>query len=268
MNTLAITHRTTYRYDQPVTFAMQQLRLTPKSHNGQRILDWDITVSGGELQLEFEDEHRNRVQLCNVDTYATEIVIESRGTVQLEETNGILGTHGGYVPLWLFKRDTGITRPGKTMRALVKEIGSEGLPLDRLHALSEAIRDSVSYETGQTGADWTGEEAAVAGRGVCQDHAHIFVGCARMMDIPARYVSGYLMMDDRVEQDATHAWAEAYVEGLGWVGFDISNGISPDTRYVRVATGLDYNEAAPIRGTRFGAGEEELDVTVSVQQQQ
>ncbi len=268
MNTLVITHRTTYRYDVPVAFAMQQLRLTPKSHNGQRVLDWDITVTGGALQLEFEDEHRNRVQLVNVDTYATEIVIESRGTVQLEETNGILGTHGGYVPLWLFKRDTGTTRPGKTMRGLVKEIGSEGVPLDRLHALSEAIRGSVAYETGRTGADWTGEEAAAAGHGVCQDHAHIFVGCARMMDIPARYVSGYLMMNDRVEQDATHAWAEAYVEGLGWVGFDISNGISPDTRYVRVATGLDSNEAAPIRGTRFGAGEEELDVTVSVQQQQ
>ena len=63
---------------------------------------------------------------------------------------------------------------------------------------------------------------------------------ARALEVPARYVSGYLMMDDRVDQEATHAWAEAFVEGLGWVGFDISNGISPDPRYVRVATGRDY----------------------------
>jgi len=115
--------------------------------------------------------------------------------------------------------------------------------------------------------DWTAEDALEAGHGVCQDHAHSFIACCRYMDIPARYVSGYLMMDDRIDQDATHAWAEAYVEGLGWVGFDVSNGISPDTRYVRVATGLDYAEAAPVSGTRFGSAGEALAVQVQVQQQ-
>ena len=87
------------------------------------------------------------------------------------------------------------------------------------------------------------------------------------MGMPARYVSGYLMMDDRVAQDATHAWAEAHVDGLGWVGFDVSNGISPDRRYVRVATGLDYTEAAPVRGRRMGPGGETLSVAVEVAQQ-
>ncbi|MEC7819089.1 MAG: transglutaminase family protein, partial [Pseudomonadota bacterium] len=106
------------------------------------------------------------------------------------------------------------------------------------------------------------------GAGVCQDHAHIFIGAARMLDIPARYVSGYLMMDDRVEQDATHAWTEAYVEGLGWVGFDISNGISPDQRYVRVATGRDYRDAAPVTGISFGTASQELEVEVAVEQRQ
>jgi hypothetical protein len=83
---------------------------------------------------------------------------------------------------------------------------------------------------------------------------HIFVAAARSMGYPARYVSGYLMMNDRVHQDASHAWAEAHVDGVGWVGFDVSNGISPDARYVRVATGLDYREAAPVSGLRFGRG--------------
>jgi transglutaminase-like putative cysteine protease len=69
-----------------------------------------------------------------------------------------------------------------------------------------------------------------------------------------RYVGGYLMMDDRIDQDAGHGWAEAHVEGLGWVGFDVSNGISPDERYVRVATGCDYREAAPVTGIAVGAG--------------
>jgi transglutaminase-like putative cysteine protease len=87
------------------------------------------------------------------------------------------------------------------------------------------------------------------------------------MGFPARYVSGYLMMNDRVEQDASHAWAEAHVPGLGWVGFDVSNGISPDDRYVRLATGLDYRNAAPVSGMRIGASTESMDVSLQVQQQ-
>jgi transglutaminase-like putative cysteine protease len=102
---------------------------------------------------------------------------------------------------------------------------------------------------------------------VCQDHAHIFIAAARSMGYPARYVSGYLMMEDRVHQDASHAWAEVHVDPLGWVGFDVSNGISPDTRYVRVATGLDYAEAAPVSGLRFGNGGEAMSIDIQVAQQ-
>jgi len=85
--------------------------------------------------------------------------------------------------------------------------------------------------------------------------------------VPARYVSGYLMMNDRFEQEAGHAWVEAHVDGLGWVGFDVSNGISPDARYVRVASGRDYAEAAPVTGISFGAGEGEVSVSLAVEQQ-
>ena len=136
-----------------------------------------------------------------------------------------------------------------------------------LHNLSTTIRERVAYDTGHTDVDTTAEEAVIAGHGVCQDHAHIFIAAARMLEIPARYVSGYLMMNDRIEQEATHAWAEAWVHGLGWVGFDISNGISPDPRYVRVATGRDYRDAAPITGISFGAVTAELSVDLAVEQQ-
>ena len=136
-----------------------------------------------------------------------------------------------------------------------------------LHELSAHILSTVEYRTGATGVDTNAEQAITAGAGVCQDHAHIFVAAARSMGYPARYVSGYLMMDDRVHQDASHAWAEVHVEALGWVGFDISNGISPDRRYVRVATGLDYRDAAPISGVRFGAGGEAMSIDIQVQEQ-
>jgi len=102
---------------------------------------------------------------------------------------------------------------------------------------------------------------------VCQDHSHIFIACAREMGMPARYVSGYLMIDGATAQDAMHAWAEAHVDALGWVGFDVSNAISPDARYVRVATGLDYADASPVSGTRVGGTGERLEVRIDVVQQ-
>jgi transglutaminase-like putative cysteine protease len=139
--------------------------------------------------------------------------------------------------------------------------------LPMLHNLSAAIRERVAYDTGHTQVDTTAEEAVVACHGVCQDHAQIFIAGARALEVPARYVSGYLMMDDRIEQEATHAWAEAWVQGLGWVGFDVSNGISPDPRYVRVATGRDYRDAAPVTGISFGALAQELSVELAVEQQ-
>ncbi len=130
--------------------------------------------------------------------------------------------------------------------------------LDFLHALSKQIADQVDYRIGETQVHTTAEESAAQGSGVCQDHAHIFIGAARAHDIPARYVSGYLMMNDRIDQEATHAWAEAHIDGLGWVGFDISNRISPDPRYIRVATGRDYRDAAPVTGISFGGIEQFL----------
>lgn len=135
-----------------------------------------------------------------------------------------------------------------------------------MHALSHVIAERVRYEIQKTHSETSAEEALEAGYGVCQDHAQIFVTAARLMGFPSRYVRGYLMLNDRVEQDASHAWAEAHLDGIGWIGFDVSNGISPDERYVRVATGLDYRDAAPVSGMRFGDSAESMNVTLQVQQ--
>lgn len=171
--------------------------------------------------------------------------------------------------MWSFCGQTPLTRPGPGMRRLAREMGDgDGDRIELLHRLSGAILEHVSYQTGSTHARTTAEEAFTLGAGVCQDHAHIFIGIARLLGIPARYVSGYLMMNDRVQQDAGHAWTEAFVEGLGWVGFDVSNGISPDARYVRVATGRDYRDAAPVTGISFGTASTVLKVDVAVEQKQ
>ncbi len=265
--TLSIKHRTTYRYDAPVPYALLQLRLQPKSLHGQTVKNWTLTVEGGSIEAEYEDHNGNQVALVSFAPDVAEVKISSEGVIELSETHGVLGAHTGFAPMWLFEGTTPLTKAGETCRSFAGAATGEVGSLEWLHSLSSIIRTSVAYEIGKSEVHWSAEEAAKAGHGVCQDHAHIFIACCRVAGVPARYVSGYLMMDDRVEQDATHAWAEAYIAGLGWIGFDVSNGISPDKRYVRIASGLDYAEAAPVTGTRFGDAAEVMAVQLSVQQQ-
>lgn len=265
---LTLAHRTLYSYERPVTYGLQQLRLTPKSRPNQKVLDWDIEITGGKIELEFEDEHMNTVTLISFDGDGHTIEIKCRGQVETTDTSGVIGQHKGDVPLWLFETPTDLTRAGNATRKLIKGLNADYEdPIERLHELSRRIHEAVKYELGHTHSMTSAEDALGAGHGVCQDHAHVFLAAARAMGMPARYISGYLMMNDRVDQDATHAWVEAHVDGIGWVGFDISNQISPDERYVRVATGLDYRGAAPIAGLRIGDhGQEKLEVDIQVQQ--
>ncbi len=263
---LSIRHTTHYAFGEPVMHALQRLRLTPKETQGQRIIAWRMTFENAHAELEYDDQHFNHVTLIGVEPGAREVTVTCEGIVETEDNAGVIGRHSGHLPLWSFLRQTPLTRPGPRLRALLREVpGPAGdAPLDFLHALSGLVRERIAYEAGRTHSATTAEEAVLHGYGVCQDHAHIFIGAARANGIPARYVSGYLMMDDRIEQEATHAWAEAHVEGLGWVGFDVSNGICPDPRYVRVATGSDYRDAAPVTGISFGGMDEVLRVGVAV----
>lgn len=266
---LAIRHSTRYTFSEPVVHALQRIRLTPKQTQGQEILRWDMQLENAKVELEYDDQHFNHVALVSVDQGVREMLIHCSGEVDTRDNAGLIGQHSGHLPLWSFLGQTRLTRPGKRIEALIENCRGEGDDtVGMLHALSAGILDLVEYRTGTTGVHTTAEEAVARGKGVCQDHAHIFIGSCRALDIPARYVSGYLMMNDRIDQEATHAWAEAHVEGLGWVGFDVSNGISPDPRYVRVATGRDYRDAAPITGIRFGTLHEDLHVDIAVEQQQ
>lgn len=265
---LAIRHTTRYRFAAPVAHALQRLRLTPKHTQGQAILDWSMEYENAKAELEYEDQHHNTVTLVSVEPGAREVTVVCSGTVETQDHAGVIGRHAGHLPLWSFVGQTRLTRPGGRMRQLVRALDySDARKLEFLHALSAAVRGEVAYVTGSTGVTTTAEQAVELGCGVCQDHAHVFIGAARSVGVPARYVSGYLMMNDRIDQEATHAWAEAHVDGLGWVGFDVSNGISPDSRYVRVATGRDYRDAAPITGIVFGTATEDLHVAVAVEQQ-
>lgn len=265
---LSIQHATTYEFSESVSYGLQQLRLMPKSRRGQSVLTWDTTIAGARQELEFDDQHMNRVWVVSFDGDTTRIKVQCQGEVETVDTSGVVGQHAGFAPLWLFTRPTPLTRAGDRVRALADGLAGRDMnDIGALHDLSARVLDALPYVTGQTTSITNAEAALEGDGGVCQDHAQIFCSAARLLGVPARYVSGYLLVDDEGTQEAGHAWAEAHVDGLGWVGFDISNQISPDERYVRVATGLDYAEAAPIHGLRLGSGvSETLSVDIQVQQ--
>lgn len=262
---LKITHRTLYQYSTPVSYALQRVRLVPLTGDGQTVLSWSLNVEGAREEVRFADQFGNDTRLLSVGGSPQAITIDVSGEVETRDRAGVVGSHRGFAPLWLFEPQTPLTEAGDGVGSILRSCPGSG-DLEHLHALMAAIRERVSYKPGSTSTATTAEQAIAQGAGVCQDHTHVFLAAARRLGMPARYVSGYLMMNDGVDQAATHAWAEAHVAQLGWVGFDVANGISPDARYVKVATGRDYRDAAPVSGIRRGEGEERLEVSITVEQ--
>ena len=263
---LQVRQSTQYRFEAPVRYGLQQLRITARASPLQEVLQWSTTLDGATPSVRYIDHHGNAVDLISIEPETHALTVISEGEVLVEDQAGVVGAHRGPSPLWLYLGQTPLTAARMGVRGLLKEVSGTNA-LSKLHSLSEIIRNQVTYTLGASQPDWSAEDALGAGKGVCQDHTHIFLAAARALEIPARYVSGYLMLNDRTTQEAMHAWAEAYVDGLGWVGFDISNGISPDARYIRVATGRDYREAAPVIGSQIGGVGETLAVEIEVAQQ-
>ena len=188
------------------------------------------------------------------------------------DTAGVSGVHNNKIPLSVYKNSTALSTLGPSLRRIGKEFrilmrNKSYDELSILHNLSACIAENIRYSKGTTDVNTTAEMAMEIGSGVCQDHVHAFLAVSRSLGFSARYVSGYLMMDKNSVQNASHAWAETHIHGLGWVGFDVSNGISPDDRYVALATGFDYTDVIPISGVRFGNGGEEISTQILVSQQ-
>lgn len=261
---LKISHTTEYSYEEPVQYSLQRLRLTPLTQPGQTVINWDTKVEGAKMEVGYVDHFGNSVDLVSVNGDQHKVKIVASGEVETEDRAGVYGPHQTFGPLWLFLRETPLTKPGKLVRELVKSAAAE-TDLALMHALMQAIHTEVAYKTGETGTGTTAEQALEQKSGVCQDHAHILISAARLLDIPARYVSGYLMMEGTAEQAASHAWAEVHLRGLGWVGFDPANNMCPDERYVRIACGLDYRDAAPVSGMVTGLSAEKLTVVITVE---
>lgn len=255
---IRINHRTSYRYAQPAAGVIQLLRLLPGEHDGQHILDWRLDADVDGHLRESRDAFGNRVAIFYAERPVQAITLAVTGEADVTDTAGLIRAHET-LPAMVYLRSTELTAPGPALAELTAPLAG-ATPLDALHALNRALHGGMAFDTDATHAQTTAAAAYAARRGVCQDFAHIFIAAARGLGIPARYVSGHLARDAR--QEAAHAWAEAMVPDLGWVAFDPANGICPTDSYLRVAIGLDYLDAAPIRGARRGGGDESLTVSV------
>lgn len=265
---IRISHETVYRYEQPARGVIQTLRLTPRNHDGQYVENWRIDVSENCQLDQYEDAFGNITHGLSAEGPLSELRVVVEGEVDTQETHGVvLGAIERFPPS-LYLRETPLTQidPAIADFASISR-RADGNILSTLHDLIERLHGAMVYDGDPTQVTTTAAESFALKRGVCQDLSHIFIAAARSLAIPARYIGGHFQRTDGAgNQEAGHAWAEAFVPDLGWVAFDPTNGICATDAHVRVAVGLDYLGAAPVRGTRYGGGDEVLDVAVRVDQ--
>jgi transglutaminase-like putative cysteine protease len=266
---ICVSHQTTYRYHAPAGSVIQMLRLTPRNHDGQHIAHWRVDVSADCRLEQHEDAFGNITHAFTAEGPFSELSVQVEGEVETRDTQGVVRGAVERFPPSLYLRETALTAPDAEISAAAAAVreaaGPE--PLKLLHAMLERLHDELRYDVDPTHTATTAAEAFALKCGVCQDLTHIFIAAARTLGIPSRYIGGYVRRSDGVaEPGAGHAWAESFVSGLGWVAFDTANGICATDAHVRVAVGLDYLGAAPVRGMRYGGAGETLAVNVRVDQ--
>jgi len=273
---LRIAHSSVYRYDPPAAGVIQVLRLTPRNHEGQYVERWRIDVVPDARLAAHEDAFGNITHVLTADGPLEELRVEVDGDVEMQNTHGVVRGTVERFPPSLFLRDTALTQPDpaiRTFAAMIRD-ASGGVLLAELHGLLDRLFEDMAGDSASGAGAAAASPAPVNAidafarkRGAPKDLAHIFIGAAHSLGIPARYVGGYHRHADKgAGADKSHAWAEAYVPDLGWVGFDPSNGCCPTDAHVRIAIGLDSLGAAPMRGTRLGVGAETLAVAIKVDQ--
>lgn len=258
---LHIRHVTNYRYEDPVAYSIQQLRLTPRTDPNQQILKWHLSTPGHPRSQ--TDAHGNTVHTLVLSQPHQEISLVVEGEVETRDEITRLPRGSGLSPL-AYVAASPLTAADEQIEALARHHLADKPPgQDAFLRLMEGIRENIAYETGITDVTHSAAEAMSLGKGVCQDQAHVFIACCRACSIPARYVSGYLLTDD--EHAASHAWAEAWLEEESvWLSCDVTHSRFADGHFCRLAVGRDYHDASPVRGMRTGGNGEKMQVSVAV----
>jgi transglutaminase-like putative cysteine protease len=266
---LSIDHHTIYRFSKPQARLVQMLRLTPENTHDQTVASWRIDVDCDARLRPGRDGFGNAVTMLYAEGPVDGIEITVKGEVLTSHSDGVLhGVHETLPPA-LFLRPTEATMPDRALAKFAADAASEAKDrIGALHRLNRAFHKRFDFDDGRPEPGLAAGTAFRKATATSRDMAQMFAVAARSLGAPARYVSGYHHNDfESVHFPTPHGWAEAYVEGLGWVGFDPCTGMSPEEHYVRVAMALDSVGAAAVAGSRLGEGHEELDVDVVVQRE-
>jgi len=262
---LQIRHETTHRYESPPGWLAQLIRLTPVGTPQQRVLSWRVVDERRDEPLACADGYGNACHLFTRHDVERVSRVVAEGEVETLATP-VVG-RAEPLPALYFLRSTALTAQAPELSALGREARAlGGGDAEReLVALAELVCARVAHCASRTNVGTNAADALAGGAGVCQDRTHVFLAAARSLGRPARYVSGYWHGAAIGDAGAMHAWAEVWLGDAGWLALDPSNGAPAGPSHVRVAIGLDYTEAAPVRGVRRGGAAESLDVRVQIQ---
>ena len=255
---LRLRHQLRLRFPEPTRNVIAVLRMTPRSHEGQRVTNWRIDVEPDCLLKAGEDHFGNLVHTLTLPGAVSAVTITAQGELTAFDAAGIVRGSAERLPVELYHRETRLTTPDAALRAFASKAAAVAdNPLGQLHRLMGAIHEAVALDDGANGPG-TAASALAARCGTARDHAQIFTTCARLLGVPARCATGYYLAEG--DGSRRHDWAEAYVDGLGWVGFDTVHDICPQDQHIRVAVGLDAVEAGALRGAYGVVPEETMEV--------
>ena len=260
---LKIRHRTEYRYETPVRYSIQELRLTPPTAMGQQIDKWKINTP-----IKASNSNDIFGNICSVfaqESPYTSMMIEAEGEIHTQDAFEYIDAAKAVSPYYLLQQ-TNLTEPTEAMLKYFDSSLPKKASVAEILKLATAVQSTIEYSPGQTNFATTAAQSFSMKSGVCQDHAHVMLGLCRASNIPARYVSGYFFAEESPNL-ASHAWIDfcSDIDKGIWISIDITHACVTDARHIRLAIGRDYYSAAPVKGVRSGGGGEELSASISIQ---
>jgi transglutaminase-like putative cysteine protease len=276
---LHVFHRTRYAYASPVRESFNEARLQPVSGAHQTCHGFRLAVAPDCRVSHYPDYYFNAVHQFDITGLHKELVVEARSDVVTKDDPGIaadttsarlgdLGPLGQVERCYDFLQTSTYVDAGAGVAKLARKVvGAETDCWQVAQAISEHIHHEFTYQPASTTSHTHMREVLKTQTGVCQDFAHVMLGFCRSLNLPARYVSGYLYngpADGLKGAQASHAWVEVYVPGRGWFGLDPTNGKVAAGHHVKVAVGRDYADVPPVKGTYRGTGRRSMTVEVLV----
>ena len=261
---LQVHHQTEFRYDRPVHHSIHELRLIPQNHSTQEIIRW--RVNAPTKVFDSVDAFGNAMQSFVMEKNYSELVIEAKGEVETKNEYLIIDQPKSVSPYYLLQQ-TDLTTPNEEMIEFFQKITPSTWNEQSLLELTKKIGDKIQYVAGVTNSRTLASEAFKLGKGVCQDQTHLLLSFCRYSGIPARYVSGYVY-DVNKPVEASHAWIDVClnIDKAEWLSIDITNQCFTNDCHIRLAVGRDYVHISPVKGVRFGGGEESLITNFSLKE--